>query len=884
MWRACRAAAVCHLRAARMPVYRAPLQCLEGVRFYFTSIAGVDRDVLFNCSARDLRAEIGNAKIGLVAKALEGELNDAISREDVTSEEIIDVFMAAQKTRATHVMLTAFAFLEARYPSHINFAVYGEVFRILQRRNESKRLIEIYTTAKPRFKAVPEMIYRFGIVGYLQIDDMDTAVKIWQEMTDAGHETTNEITSRLMLAFAKKGNVEKVQELYDAVDPQLGYWHESCIDRVILSMGIIERPEKAFEFYSNSSMKLSGGTLIALLSVCRANNCKQQATDILANRKKFDLYLDARGYNRIMTTLEFLERNDEIKDVLKEMVDNNVRFDTKTNQIIMRNAEFLQDTSFAVNPNRSKMEDSTLSQRIRELFAQGNDIDAAALVDSAVKLLEKSEDDQSEIPEGAMIVRPSLAKDAVQAYIQTNQHDKVAALVKGFSVVRGKYGYALAGVITHYVKQKNETRDDIIYAASKAMLFQEVPIYRVNDTLKLFRRFRDPNAALVLFDQILASYSSKNAKEDDGVEKSTYFLYFNIGKVINLVLQTLVENGKVVDALEILNKIASCNLQATEANYIIILSSMRKHLRRSYSHNKSQSAMYDISNVQTVLEDLRYRGLKVNRAIVGYLCPAYIDANKQQRLELLEAFAEAQNDRNDSYKLPCICYDLLLKFMALEGNMTELQTLYGEAVVSVSDEKDRAILRGWMTILVSRLVSEGNIIEAEQLILQMPEKCGGHTYKAVLCVLRGALKAQNSDIIDSMMELIKKCNFIVKLSEAYELVHLARNMNNSQRALEFISLFEKDNLKELTPSGDGKGNLEAVFYRRQRRDAHALQKVKTMYTIALKMCEKDGLWKHVLELRDRMTMLLGHEAIDEITENSNELSSKRMRKPSFYKE
>ncbi|OWZ21141.1 putative mitochondrial protein [Phytophthora megakarya] len=877
MWRACRVAALRQLRSqARLPV--APLQQqLSSVNF-FSTIAGVDRDLLLTRSARDLRDELGRSQIGDVAKALKGELAVATAREDVTSDEIIDLFTAAQKTRAISVMLDAFNFLEAKYPSHINFAVYGEVFRILQRKNNSHRLIEIYESAKPRFKAVPEMIYRFGIVGYLQNDDMDLAIKTWHEMSDAGHETTNEITSRLMMAYARKGDEDKVLELFESVDPQIGYWHESCIDRVILSMGIIEQPAKAFEFYSNSSMKLSGGTLIALLSVCYNNNCKQQASDILANRKKFDLSLDARGYNRIMTTLEFLDRNDEIKDILEEMVGKNIRFDTRTHSIITRNADFLKDTNFVPDPSKSKAAGFTLSPRIRGMLSEGNAMDAAALVDSIAKPVEEAqlpEDFEGEIPEGALFVSPSVAKDAVQAYIQTKQSDKVAALVKGFSVVHGKYAYALAEVITHYLKLKTKLGDDLCYGAHKAMLFQGIRIYRVDDALMLFRRFHDPDASVELLNQVLASYWGRSGNEE--VEENNAkprYVNFNIGKVISLVLQTLVENGRVEEALETFNTLENRDLQATTANYVTILSAMRKHLRKSNKDDKKQNVKYDTSNVQTVLKDLRNRGLKVNRAVVGFLCPAYVGANKQQRLELLEAFAEAQSDPNDSYVLPHLCYETLLNFMAQEGSISEVRQLYEEAVASLNEKEKLGVPRGWVTILITKLAKDGNIEEAEQLTKQMPEVCGGYTYRAVASVLRGALETQNSDIVDSAVVLLEDREFNTGLSDAYELVHLAREKDLALKALDIIRLFEKGNLQEVAPAEDGKGNLEAAFFRRQRGDVHALQKVRTMYSVALKTCEQGGHWKQALVLRDRMTTLFGQQTMDEITASMSASSRK----------
>ncbi|EGZ16133.1 hypothetical protein PHYSODRAFT_334324 [Phytophthora sojae] len=888
MWRACRVAALRHLRteAARMPVARAPLalalqQQLGSATCHFTSIAGVDRELLLTRSARDLRDELGDSQLGAVAKALRGELSAAVAREDVTSDEIIDLFTAAQKTRAVTVMLDAFDFLDAKFPAHINFAVYGEVFRILQRKNNWKRLIEIYETAKPRFKAVPEMIYRFGIVGYLQADDMDAAVKTWQEMSDAGHETTNEITSRLMMAYARKGDVEKVQELFESVDPQIGYWHESCIDRVILSMGIIEQPAKAFEFYSNSSMKLNGGTLIALLSVCNSNNCKQQASDILANRKKFDLRLDARGYNRIMMTLENLERNDEIKEVLEEMVENKVRFDTRTNNIIERNAEFLKGTNFVVDPSKSKAAGFTLSPRLREMLSQGQAQDAAALVDSIAKPVEESqlsEDFEGEIPEGALFVSPSVARDAVRAYIKTNQHDKVGALVKGFSVVPGKYAYALAEIIGHYLKLRNKTSDELSYKAMKAMLAQGIQIYRVDDALTLFRRFHDADAAVELFDQVLATYWGKDAPTpaahrteedendvDSSDSKQTYFVNFNIGKVINLVLQTLAESGRATEALDTLTKMASRDLQTNQSNYITILSSMRKYLRNVNHKDRKHKVLYDISSFQAVLKDLKSRGLTVNRAVVGYLCPAYVGANKQQRLELLEAFAEAQSDPNDNYILPHLCYETLLTFTAQECDIAEVKALYEEAVTTLNNKENLGVPRGWVSVLISKLAKDGYVEEAEQAVKDMPKVCGGYTYRAAVSVLRSALEAKKPDVVDNMIALLEEREFHVGLADAYELVHMAREKELSSKALDIIRLFEKGNLKEMAAAEDGKGNLEAAYFRRQRGDVHALRKVKTMYTVALKSCETGGLWKQALVLREQMTTLLGQEAVDEIT-------------------
>ena len=261
------------------------------------------------------------------------------------------------------------------------------------------------------------------------------------------------------------------------------------------------------------------------------------------------------------------------------------------------------------------------------------------------------------------------------------------------------------------------------------------------------------------------------------------------------------------------------------------------------------------------------RDMKVNKAVVGYLCPAYKDANKRQRLELLEAFDEAMTDPNDSYILPHLCYATLLTFTAQEGTMSQLKKLYDEAVKSLDKKEALGVPRSWVTVLVEKLVDDGNVEEAEQLTKEMCMVCGGYTFGAILAVLKGALETQKLDVVDSMVALLEEREFIVRLSDAYELVHLARKHDLSLKALDIIRLFEKSNLKNVAPPADGSGTLEEAYFRRQRGDLHAFRKVKTMYSVALKACEKSGLWKQALVLQDQMTTLLGKEAMDATAAN-----------------
>eukprot|EP00644_Phytophthora_capsici_P016843 jgi/Phyca11/511721/fgenesh2_kg.PHYCAscaffold_95_\ len=156
----------------------------------------------------------------------------------------------------------------------------------------------------------------------------------------------------------------------------------------------------------------------------------------------------------------------------------------------------------------------------------------------------------------------------------------------------------------------------------------------------------------------------------------------------------------------------------------------------------------------------------------------------------------------------------------------------------------------------------------------MLESCGGYTYRAVVSVLRGAVENQKPDIIDSMVELLDNRSFHMPLKDAYELVHLCQKNDLALKMLDIIRVFEKSNLKDVPVAEDGKGNLEAAFFKRLQNDVYAPQKVKTMYKVALRSCEKNGLWKQAFALRDQMTTLLGQETMEEITASHSGSSKK----------
>lgn len=875
MWTACRAAALQQLRRAPTCSGAAAAFAQQQVQLRaFTQVAGVDRDFLLTRSARELREQLGSARVARVARALGQELDDVVARDDDTlAEDVKDLFVAAQKTKATPVMLRAFDIMQEQFPNRVDFTMLGEVFRLLLRARDGAKMVEVYESSRVRFQSAPEMVYRFGIVGKLELGELEAASAIWEEMLEAGHATPNEVSSRLLMAYARAGHRERALEIFETVDPQIGQWHESAIDRVILSLGVLQEPQLAFDFYVNSSMKLNGGTLMALLSVCVNNNCHQQAADILANRKRFDLQLDARAYNRILTTLEFLGHHVEIRDVLEEMKAGGVRFDTMTRTIIQRNLEHLEGTSFA-NAAASEQKDGArddkqapnkkqsgflATPRIRELLKQKEGAQAAALVDEFVKPLT-----EADLPEGttfvpgALKVAPFLAKDAVSAYIMAGQHEKVAALLQTFSTVEGSYGHALAEIMMHYGVAGPGKNEELAYTATKALLFQGRQIFRVDDALTLFRKFKDIDSTKKLFEQVINEFAANKqtatesipADEQSQTSQRKRFSQFNIGRVINMTLQTFVENRQLELVFEALEYLDKHGLQPSSFNYAVVFNTMREQNTRSSKHSAKKVVVYDADKFEQVWEGMRRRNVVVNKSIVGNACAGFANGSKRQRLLLLEAYAEAKDAITDKYVLPTNCYSILLQLTAQEGSLAELQSLFEEAVQSLGATPEGRVPRDWITTLVTNLTLHGEADAAHALFLQMKEQSGVFSYEALVAVLRTAASASDKTKTSQLFEVLEENKFRLNLQDSYDVVHIARDTNQPQLAFDVLRVFEAAHVNE-------NDELPGVNF----TDVRSVIKLRTMYRVALNVCEQNGQWKSALRLRERMAKLLGEDAV-----------------------
>lgn len=311
-------------------------------------VGGVPLPELARRSRRDLQDDLGDARMRKVRQGLPQRWKSLLDAGKVAPQVVSQVFLAAAKFQLPKLMLEAFEYSDEHYPERVDYVVYGEMFNMLSRSGKPDAILKIYERVKDRFSAerpAPEIIYRYGIYAKLGQEDFAGVEQLVQDMGRHDIPVSNEIASRVMVGLAKAGNEHSVLEIFESLDPQAGRWHPADVDRVITSLGQIGHADEAFEFYREAQIKLSGNTLLSLLRVCELNDRPRHAMAVLANRKRFNLALNTRQFNRILESLEFFDKREDIAAVLQEMVDSRVPLDAATHAIIARNQDVLQGAS-----------------------------------------------------------------------------------------------------------------------------------------------------------------------------------------------------------------------------------------------------------------------------------------------------------------------------------------------------------------------------------------------------------------------------------------------------------------------------------------------------------------------------------------------------------
>lgn len=872
-------------------------------------IHGVALQDLARRSRRDLEDEFGSDVLRQARQALpqtwddlledgqqqqqdnDGELAPPVSR-DVAKQ----IFLAAIKQQLPQLALSVFEYMDATFPTQVDFVVYGEVFTLLSRAGKTDETLAVFERNKPLYsdeRPAPELIYRFGVFGKLGKKDFDGVTELIDEMASYGIELSNELKSRIMIAYAKNSDSDKVLEIYESLDPQVGRWHEADVDRVINSMGLIHYPDEAFEFYRNAQIKLTGNTILALLNVCRANDRPKHAMAILANRKRFNLVLSTREYNKVLETLEQFDEHAEIAAILDEMAQNGVRLDKLTKTIVARNQHFLQGTAhegndadgsdtshqhqrFAGDEDHEnwdlKLSEQDTRRKMQELNASKAFAMAAGLADMHATPLHTAQDGEAENENDSatetMLISPSLASEAVAAYANSGAHEKVRALLAGFASVKGDFGHALTFLISFYSKQGDH---EMVYRAFKASQFQGRDIYRVKEALDRFHEFGDADAAMTLFHQAsqqIAVVLEESGNDFRGLKKA---LSFDRANLVKMTLQVLIGHQKLDDVVHVLDTLETQGFHVRTSDYTTVFRLMREQQAK----NGNGGVLYKATDFDRLWDDMTRRGVAPSKAILAHCCVALASGDAPQQQKLLDAYAQVKQVQDDSYNIPPVCYSALLQATAALGSRHDVQSLFDEAVRSLqearkSNPKIRFFPRDWVSTLVAKLAASDSDVDADavfQQVKKMKKRCGGYAYDALLTALRVCCLATNkSNEVAQLRTLFVDAKFRLTLGDAEGLLHVATENNSASLAVLAIQLYEQGNVVQAKSKVEAEApetetrasetesqsaeeaqnqepktageNVVTPFQLQKKPSAPVLKKIRAMYDAALTLSEQ----------------------------------------------
>lgn len=761
------------------------------------TVGGVALQELARRSRHELQAELGEGKLRKVRQGLPRQWKALVNSGTVSPAQISQVFLAATKCQLPKLMAETFDYANEQYPDRVNYIMYGEMFNQLTRTGKADEILRIYESVKDRFddeNPAPEIIYRYGIYAKLGQQDFEGVQALVEGMKKQGIEVSNEVASRIMVGVAKAGDEESVVEIAQTLDAQSGRWHPADVDRVITSLGLVNRADEAFEFYKESQVKLSGNTLVALLNVCELNDRPRHAMAVIANRTRFNLTLNTRQLNRIMESLEFFDEREGIQDILHEMVNKNVPFDATTNAIIARNQSALKGSRFALSASegwkpRSRQLDEPL---VREFLASDSMSDAAAIIDAYSQSVDASDEERRENHgrvKDAVTVPAWLAEPAVVAYASVGERAKLLALLRGFSTVKGNFIRALIKALKHASVQHDAP---VLYHAYKAMQFQGHDINHVKEAIDCFQGFQDSEAALALYRQAARQLAQAAREQDKDGATAKRGVPFDRVHVFNSTVQLLVQNNDVHSVVDVLDMTAKSGVELGWRDYTVIFNFIRAHSRES-------KTPYGAADFALIWTDMERRGVKPTKNVIGHVCTAFKGKETSPfEQAVLNAYLEIIREHpEDSYVMPLACYYMLLDIAAKSGSIEDVHDIYSDALKNLGKitaggkkNQNRTIQRDWTSVYVSKMATDGDVEGAFELVTAAPRDGGVQpSYDAIMAVLRVlAHTGKDNEKSSALIARICERKFPVNLNHVEELVRVAIDHDNLDLALNALDL------------------------------------------------------------------------------------------------
>lgn len=852
------------------------------------AVSGVPLLELVRRPRAELAAELGDAKLRAVRQSLPQRWRSLAAAGKVPAPVVGQAFQAASRLELPKLMMETFEYADEHYPLRVDFVMYGEVFNLLARSKQADAIRAIYDRVKDRFddkRPAPEIVYRFGIYAKLGQQDFDGVETLVRDMKANGIGVSNEVVSRIMLGLAKAGKEQSVLEIFASLDHEVGRWHPADVDRVVTSLGQVGHADAAFDFYRESEVRLSANTLLALLGVCEKNNRPKHAMALLANRKRFNLMLNTRQYNKVLEALEFFDMRQEIGNILKEMTSLQLSFDVRTKEIIARNQDALRQTQFAVaskavtsasgSQKRSRQVDEPL---VRDLMAKRAYKEVAAMVDGFLKPVtlpesEKTKDNGSDSTQvsarHATTVPGWLAAPAVTAYFSIGERHKLLKLLQGFGLVKNPSAERALNITVRLASTSNNPRDvPVAYQALKAIQQQGYEIMRPRDAIECFRHHRDVDAAIALCQQMIRQLNETLRGENEAGNDANRAANFN--RVLNSTLQMLVDSHELSGVVDLLNEIEFLDFHISGRDYATIFSAMRVY-NQSAGNQSDAVIPYDATDFEMIWKDMKHREVTPTKQIIGNICgPIKSRGSPSMQRSVVDVYLQIALDKRgasevtDSYVMPLTCFTALLEMASRHMSTRKVLQLYNDAVSHIHQAGSvtharpsvvRSVHRDWATICVAKMISSDDVDGAYDVLMDMPSVSGGeYSHIATVTVLKALTSRARSAADDEKMSKLimllrgqfqKMQRFELKTKALEDIAKIAISSGDVRlgfKILELLSSNSSSRANETTKGG--KRSTDAA-----QQDADRLLKLYLQLQTTLSQSEADTTLREEVDRR-----------------------------------
>ncbi|KAL0592469.1 hypothetical protein ABG067_000033 [Albugo candida] len=756
-----------------------------------------------------------------------------------------EIIARANRNYDTPFLKKVFKYLQKFAPREITFETYGLMFRIYNRIGDGNALVKAYESGLQYYTtsenpSIPELIYRFGVAGYLYQGEFDKADEILNKMDENRVQISHELHSIIMMTHAKAGNKDRVIATLNAIDPEKGWWYQNVFDRVITSLGIIGEPQLAFDFYTKSRKSLHSGTLRSLLQVCINNNCTEQAAKILENRKHFDIKLNTNAYNSILLALEFLNRQNELMSVLEEMKEA-VSLDSLTYKIIQRNESVLDEETIALAQNNQKSSYSIPEpdNRILKLIREEKYAEAAEV---AEPFLERATMEHFKDPihfsENAIYIDPQKAKTVLKALVHAKEDEKLARFLTYCNHYNASYRFALRSIAKLYREQNPDESTHTQYLIYRRLQDTETVIYDTKVASDAFTAFNDIDALSQLYEQILAvrkdwkDHSISDASETENVKRERPLSWSSFRVALRALSIMLISNNRLDDFSSAVDRAVDVgfdlkNTFYIDLNYELKALGQRSHLRRntdtSRDSKKEESPMLTTPRAsELIFADMKKRGIPANSKVLISALETLTFGDEYQQKLLLDLYQQTQSERS-VYPLYACCR--LLSATSAHGTVEMSKQLFQvikseyvpspETYMSKLKDKKGEVTQRQIKLLaqcyywhILKLAAAKELDEAFAALQELTELKLEIKYMPVVRVWNLALQAQDAEKADTIAQWFEQNDFKINVYDTCQLARSIHANKDLERGLKLLDLFEKSNIEIVESTDENASQLE----------------------------------------------------------------------------